>query len=73
MNELFKIELFIFRFWQTLPSGCATARSIDRNDSWRTVARIARSEDYAHFADGLEQVCLQAGWPAAPAALNNAA
>lgn len=64
MNASFKIELFILRFRQTIPPGCATARSIDRNDSWRNVARIARSESYTLFADSLERACQLAGWPA---------
>jgi hypothetical protein len=64
MNASFKIELFILRFRQTIPAGCATARSIDRNDSWRNVARIARIEGYVLFADGLERACQLAGWPA---------
>lgn len=73
MNALFKIELFILRFRQTIPSGCATARSIDRNDSWRNVLRIARSEDYALFADSLARACHLAGWPATAADTSEAA
>lgn len=73
MNVMFKIELFILRFRQTIPPGCATARSIDRNDSWRNVARIARSDDYTLFADSLERACQLAGWPAATPGTSKAA
>lgn len=52
---LIYIELQIEFFRRTIPRDCATAQSINRNDSWCRLARIARSDGYLQFARMLEQ------------------
>jgi RNA polymerase nonessential primary-like sigma factor len=53
------IELQIELFRRTISHDSATEQSINRNDSWSRLARIARSEGYLQFARMLEQAELE--------------
>ena len=56
MRELFsQTEHYINEYRATLPDDSAIARAIDRNDSWRRIAVIARNEGHALFAAYLDQ------------------
>ncbi|MDE3021671.1 MAG: hypothetical protein KGI54_07400 [Pseudomonadota bacterium] len=53
-SEITLIELMIAKFRSSLDDHCQTARSIDRNDSWMRIAKIAHMEGYLEFEQALE-------------------
>lgn len=56
MRQLFsETEHYINEYRSQLSDVSATARAIDRNDSWTRVALVARAEGHELFARYLEQ------------------
>lgn len=54
-NLIIQTELLIHRFRQAIPGSTATARSIDRNDSWSRIAETARRDGFDDIAELLER------------------
>ena len=60
MQSLFmETELTIHKFRQQLEPKSLTAQSIDRNDSWKKIAKIARVEHHDSIARFLESITNQ--------------
>ncbi len=54
-NLLIQTETKIYKFRRTIPASSATARSIDRNDSWQKIVLVAKKDGYQGFAEQLEK------------------
>lgn len=55
MEERFdRGQRFVKEFYETLPRGSLTKRSIERADSWSETASWARREGYVEFATRLD-------------------
>ena len=49
-------QRFLQEFYETLPQGSLTKRSIERGDSWSETASWGRREGYVEFATQLDEM-----------------